>query len=146
MPTSDAPALSLAEAHQLLKQFDCITPAVGTVDQAGAADSQADRLQTRQALLTVAHHSDYQMFGVCADSFEQGRDALERYAKALGYLPELNFSPVAGEVYLKFNPKSGRCYGDHYAGDRRGVLVSCQSADADGLNEIYGHLPLDLFD
>ncbi len=146
MPTSEAPPLTLAEAHQLLKQFDCIPPADSTVDKASAAASQADRLQICQALLTVAHHSDDQMLGVCADSFEQGRDALERYAKALGYSPELNFSPVAGEVYLKFNPKSGRCYADRYAGDRRGVLVSCQSADADGLNETYGHLPLDLFD
>lgn len=146
MTTSDSPALTLADAHRFLKQFDCITPGDSTIDGIPMADSQAHRLQTRQALLTVAHHSDYQMFGVCADSLEQGRNALEHYTKALGYLPELNFNPIVGEVYLKFNPKSGLCYADQYAGDRRGVLVSCQSADADGLNEIYGHLPLDLFD
>ncbi|MDP5017066.1 MAG: DUF1824 family protein, partial [Dolichospermum sp.] len=27
----------------------------------------------------------------------------------------------------------------------RGVLVSCQSYQEGGVNEMYGHLPLDLF-
>ncbi len=145
MVTSNIPAFTLAQAHQFLRQIDCITPPDSGVDS-HSPTNQADRLNTRQALLVVAHHSDYQIFGVCADSLEQGHTALERYAKALGYEPQLDFSPIAGAVYLKFNPKSGLCYSDDYRGDRRGVLVSCQSAYTDGLNEIYGHLPLDLFD
>ncbi|HEY9658957.1 MAG TPA: DUF1824 family protein [Allocoleopsis sp.] len=45
---------------------------------------------------------------------------------------------------MKFNPNASSCYADSYTGEHRGVLVSCQSAD-DGINEMYGHLPLDLF-
>jgi hypothetical protein len=37
------------------------------------------------------------------------------------------------------------CYLDSYAGHHRGVLVSCQSYQEGGVNEMYGHLPLDLF-
>lgn len=146
MLTSNTPAFTLAQAHQFLKQIDCINPSDGGVGSHSVTHPQADRLHTRQALLVVAHHSDYQIFGVCADSLEQGHIALEHYANALGYSSKLSFTPIAGEVYLKFNPKSGLCYADQYAGDRRGVLISCQSADMDGLNETYGHLPLDLFD
>ncbi len=145
MVTSNTPALTLEQAHQFLRQLDCINPSNSGVDSDSSISPQADRLHTRQALLVVAYHSDYQIFGVCADSLEQGRTALECYAKALDYVPQLNFSPIAGAVYLKFNPKSGLCYADQYIGDRRGVLISCQSVDMDGLNETYGHLPLDLF-
>lgn len=146
MIASNIPAFTLAQAHQFLRQIDCINSSDSGIDSGSSNDSQADRLHIRQALLVVAHHSDYQLFGVCADSLEQGHTALECYAKALGYEPQLDFSPIAGAVYLKFNPKSGLCYSDDYRGDRRGVLVSCQSAAIDGLNETYGHLPLDLFD
>lgn len=146
MSTSNHPVLSLKQAHQFLKQFDCPTPAKGIGEEANTADLQGNQLYTRRALLLVAHQSDYQIFGVCADSLGQGYAALERYANALGYESKLSFTPITGAVYLKFNPKSGLCYADQYMGDRRGVLISCQSADMNGLNEIYGHLPLDLFD
>jgi hypothetical protein len=128
---------SLDAAHQLLKQFDCL-------HQATIAPDQQQSL--RQAVLQVAEHSDYQILGICAESFAAGRTALFSYARVLGYEPELASEPIEGAVYIKFNPRSGLCYVDSYTGEYRGVLVSCQSDFADGVNDMYGHLPLDLFD
>ncbi|MGG6297106.1 DUF1824 family protein [Leptolyngbya sp. AN02str] len=137
MVISDGSSLTCAQAHQLLKRWDCLT---------GHQPSMAERDDLRSAVRTVAHHSDYQILGICAESLSLGVQALLAYAAALGYSPSPAHLPeLDGPVYLKFNPKSGLLYGDRYVGPHRGVLVSCQSAYADGLNEMYGHLPLDLF-
>jgi hypothetical protein len=128
---------SLDAAHQLLKQFDCLHQATVTPDQ---------RESLQQAVLQVAEHSDYQMLGICAESLATGHSALLHYARVLGYTPELATSEIQGPVYIKFNPRSGLCYVDSYIGEYRGVLISCQSDYADGVNDMYGHLPLDLFD
>jgi hypothetical protein len=135
---SENPAMNQQEAHLLLKQFDCLNPRT--------PETKSEWEQLRQALLHVAEQSDYQMLGICADSLFQGQRALETYAAALGHQPDPHFNAVEGAVYIKFNPKSGLCYADSYQGEHRGVLVSCQSADESGLNEMYGHLPLDLFE
>jgi hypothetical protein len=127
--------LNLSEAKALLKQFDCQNCDSGAI----APES------IREALLLVAKHSDYQILGICADSFAQACSALQQYAKALGYDPNLDLAPIEGAVYLKFNPNSRLCYADSYIGEYRGVLVACQSADDSGINDMYGHLPLDLF-
>jgi hypothetical protein len=71
--------------------------------------------------------------------------ALESYLEALGYSVNLKKAEVDSPVYIKFNPKTGLSYLDAYSGNHRGVLVSCQSSQAGGINEMYGHLPLDLF-
>lgn len=134
--TSPTP-LTLQEAHSLLKQFDCLHP-----------DSSSDSLERerlRQALLFVTSRSDYQMLGICAETFAQGQYALKTYADALGYSCDFPLKPIDGPVYIKFNPKSGSCYVTSYDGNHRGVLVSCQSTYEAGINEMYGHLPLDLF-
>ncbi|MEL6222050.1 MAG: DUF1824 family protein [Cyanobacteria bacterium J06627_8] len=125
-------------AHQLLKQFDCRP--TEPIETPATADIQA-------ALKAVAQQSDFQIFGVCASSLDEGVAALKQYAQALGYqIPQDTvFERVEGAAYIKFNPKAGLVYTDQYVGDHRGVLVSCQSAYADGWNEMYGHLPLDLF-
>lgn len=136
MELSSPSLTSLEEADRLLKQFDCLSP---------DRSHTIDRTYLRAALQLVAQHSDYQMLGVCADSLAQAQLSLQSYAKALGYAPEVAVEAPQGSVYLKFNPRSNRCYADSYPGDHRGVLVSCQSADADGINQMYGHLPLDLF-
>lgn len=131
------PNLDLATAQTILKQFDCDRPAVDTVDQG----------RVQAALACAADHSEYQIFGVCADSLDQGVAALQAYATALGYaIAPDSLTPIDGSVYIKFNPKSGLLYADTYTGDHRGVLVSCQSAYDDGLNEMFGHLPLTLFE
>jgi len=137
MTDSKAIALTRDQAHRLLKQFDCQTPA--------PALSLEEKTRLREALLQVAQHSDYQMLGVCASSQAEGWAALEQYAIALSYAPQPPAVSLDGPVYLKFNPKSRLCYADTYPGDHRGVLVSCQSADPDDINDLYGHLPLDLW-
>lgn len=124
-------------AHRILKQFSTLQ--LGSVEP-------INRDSLQQALLLAASQSDYQMLGVCADTLEQGIRALEGYAKALSYSPNLDLEPVEGSVYIKFNPNSAKSYASPYDGEHRGVLVSCQSADDTDLNEMYGHLPLDLFD
>ncbi len=128
----------LQTADKLLKQVDCLKD-----DSTPLPPKKS--LQT--SLKLVASKSDFQIFGVCASSLSEGMDALTRYAQALGYtLPaDTPLDEIAGAAYIKFNPKAGLLYADTYQGDHRGVLVSCQSAYADGLNEMYGHLPLDLF-
>jgi hypothetical protein len=128
---------SLEESHRLLKQFDCLHPATSL--------TTSDRNQLQQALLQVASQSEYQMLGICAETFAEAQQALMTYATALGYCLNTELEAIEGPVYIKFNPKSGGCYANPYVGDHRGVLVSCQSAYETGLNEMYGHLPLDLF-
>ncbi len=125
-------------ACQLLKKIDY--QPVETLDRPANAEIQA-------ALKTVAQKSEFQIFGVCAGGLGEGVAALKGYTQALGYdIPQdLTFDPVEGAVYIKFNPKSGLLYANSYTGDHRGVLVSCQSPYDGGLNEMYGHLPLDLF-
>jgi hypothetical protein len=123
-------------AHTLLKQFDC---ANSTPIDCPASD-------LREAVLRLAHHSDYQILGICANSREEAIASLQAYSRALGYQPSLPLESVAGAVYLKFNPVSGLCYVDSYTGQHRGVVLACQSADAADVNHTYGHLPLNLFD
>lgn len=135
MTTSDLPP-HLDAACQLLRQFNCLE---------SDFNHQITPIALQQALLQVAQASDYQILGICADSLEAGIQALKSYATALGYQPDLDLPPIEGSVYIKFNPKSRLCYADTYSGNHRGVLVSCQSADESDINEMFGHLPLDLF-
>jgi hypothetical protein len=134
MPSSPPNAPSPEEAHRILKQFDGFDAVV-----------QESKDLIGRSLLLMASESDYQMLGICSDTLAQGLQALDHYAKALGYVPDLNLEPVEGSVYIKFNPNGGKCYASPYVGEHRGVLVSCQSGEGDGINEMYGHLPLDLF-
>ena len=127
---------TVVEAQNLLRAFNCM-------ENKSVAASEKPLI--RQALLLLTSLSDYQILGICADTVVQGLLALETYSKALGYQPTLDSAPVSGSVYIKFNPKSGLCYLDSYLGKHRGVLVSCQSSQEGSINEMYGHLPLDLF-
>jgi hypothetical protein len=70
---------------------------------------------------------------------------MKTYSRALGYQPPTDLPQPEGPVYIKLNGKNGLCYLDSYSGHHRGVLVSCQSYQEGGVNEMYGHLPLDLF-
>ena len=133
---------SLSAAHQLLKQWDCLHSQPEAVSYT----------EVRDALRAVAAHSDNQILGICAGSLAEGQQALLAYAQALGYSVDVTTLEQPGEntteprsVYIKYNPKSGLCYADDYSGAHRGVLVSCQSAYESGINEMFGHLPLDLF-
>jgi hypothetical protein len=129
---------SLEAAQQLLRQF---TNALGA-----SAVSSTDYPAIREALQAVAARSDYQIFGLCADNLVQGIASLEQYLVALGYeAPVVVWGDRPGTVYLKYNPNTQRHWVDGYVGSHRGVLVSCQSAYDDDINETFGHLPLDLF-
>lgn len=128
--------LTVKEAHNILKAFDCTK---------NNTASTTNKALIREALLLTTDFSDYEILGICADTAEQGMLALKSYADALGYEPNLNIGAIAGPIYIKFNPKTNLCYIDSYQGNHRGVLVSCQSAYDGGINEMYGHLPLDLF-
>lgn len=138
---SDSAAPALIEADRLLKQFSCLNQP----DERSIQLSLSDRASLRQALLQVVAASDYQMLGICADSIEQGHAALSAYTHVLNYQPSLELQPIEGPVYIKFNSRTMSCYASPYEGEHRGVLVSCQSPDEDGMNEMYGHLPIDLF-
>lgn len=137
MSTQNSINLTVQEAQELLKPFNCL--------EGKTANSETERDLICQALLLLTQHSDYQIFGVCADTTTQGLGALKNYVEALGYKPNFDITPIDGPVYIKFNPHSGLCYLDSYTGIHRGVLVSYQSSDEQGINEMYGHLPIDLF-
>ena len=130
--------LTVQEAQALLKPFNCL--------EGKTVNSESEKASLRQALLLLCKFSDYQILGICADTAAQGLSTLKKYSEALGYQPNLDLPSVDGPVYLKFNPKTGLCYVESYIGVHRGVLVSYQSAYEGRVNEMYGHLPLDLFD
>jgi hypothetical protein len=138
MSTQNPTNLTVQEAQTLLKSFNCI--------EGKTVNSESEKAPIREALLLLVQRSDYQIFGICADTAAQGLSALKSYSQALGYEPTLDLAPIEGPVYIKFNPSTGLCYVDSYTGTHRGVLVSYQSAYAEGINDMYGHLPLDLFE
>jgi Domain of unknown function (DUF1824) len=102
-------------------------------------------VETRQALLALLPAIDRIMLGICARSWAEGIVALQQYCHALN-LPELLPTPeLAGVIYIKYNPTLSNCYASIYQGLDRGVLIAAQSDDLTRLNEMFGHLPLDLF-
>ncbi len=137
MSTSNPQNLTAEEAKKLLNKFNCL-------DIAPILNS-SEKVVIRNALILITKLTDYQILGICADTAEEGILAMKTYSLALGYEPPNNLSTPEGPVYIKLNGKNGLCYLDSYDGHHRGVLVSCQSYDEDGINEMYGHLPLDLF-
>ncbi|KAM3100279.1 DUF1824 family protein [Phormidesmis sp. 146-35] len=129
--------LTKEEALKVLRQFICSDSPAAPLDYA----------LIRSSLLLVVDQSDYQIFGICADSFDQGKQTLSSYLTALNYEEMPTVSGVTdGVVYIKYNPKTGRSHAEPYTGVHRGVLVSCQSAYDGDVNETFGHLPIDLFD
>lgn len=137
MSTQKSTNLTIEEAQKVLKNFSYLE---------AKSVTPAEKALIREALLLITSCSDYQILGICADTTAQGLLALKMYSESLGYEANLDLSPVAGSVYIKFNPQTGLCYLDSYSGKHRGVLVSCQSSQDNSINEMYGHLPIDLFE
>ena len=101
--------------------------------------------EIRQAFLILLPSIDHIMLGICASSWTDGILALEQYSRAFD-LPILLPTPeLTGAIYIKYNPRLPNCYASAYNGTERGVLVAAQSEDLTKLNEMFGHLPLDLF-
>jgi Domain of unknown function (DUF1824) len=140
-PDASAPislAADLTAAQACLAEYTCL--------ESRSLATHADQTQLQQALQTVCAASDRQLFGICADSLEQGVAALQSYLQALGYPERYPLDLMEGPVFIKCNPGRGKCYREAYTGSHRGVLVSCQSDLEEGLNETYGHLPLNLWE
>ncbi|MBD2437777.1 DUF1824 family protein [Nostoc sp. FACHB-110] len=137
MPNSNQLPLTVADARKFLNKFNCL-------DIAPVLDN-AEKALVRQSLILITKLSDYQILGICADTAAEALLAMKTYSRALGYGVPADLPTTEGPVYIKLNGKNGLCYLDSYAGHHRGVLVSCQSYDERGINEMYGHLPLDLF-
>jgi hypothetical protein len=104
-----------------------------------------DRSTTRAAILTLLPAINYLMLGICASSWTEGILALKQYSQALNLTELLPTPELTGAVYIKFNPRLPNCYASAYHGIDRGVLIAAQSEDLTKLNEMFGHLPLDLF-
>jgi hypothetical protein len=126
------------EAVKLLRLFT-------SVDRV-ATTGMPDNTTVRTALAIVREHCDYQILGICADDITAATQALSSYIEALEYKFIPTIPPIEGSIYVKYNPKLRSCHSDNYIGDHRGVLVSCQSDDANDVNEVFGHLPLGLFE
>lgn len=131
-------SLTATQAQAILAPFNCL-------EQKKIKTSE-EKLAVQQAVLELVNVTDNQILGILANSLEQATQTLHSYAEAMGHQPPREVPPCSDTVYLKFNPRSGLCYASPYLGDHRGVLISFQSDAADGLNEMCGHLPLDLFD
>jgi Domain of unknown function (DUF1824) len=123
--------------------------ALKNLEDLGTAVTAEQGETIRQALQTLATASDYPIFGVCVDSQSIGLTTLKEYAHSFGYdLTEAlaqQCLAIGGAVYLKFNPRTQRCFADAYTGAYRGVLISFQSDFEDGYSGTHGHFPLDLF-
>jgi Domain of unknown function (DUF1824) len=137
MSTPNQHNLTAQEAKKVLNKFNCLD--IAPVIKA------SEKIIIRQALIFFSKLSDYQILGICADTAEEGLLAMRTYSQALGYEPPTDLPIIEGPVYIKLNGKNGLCYLDSYPGHHRGVLVSCQSSDRGRINEMFGHLPLDLF-
>lgn len=130
-------AITVNAANKLLKSFDCTNP---------RSENDISVLTLREALLTLNRHADYHIFGICADNVHQGCNTLRQYGQALGDDIDIECPAWDGPVYIKYNTKTSLFHVDNYAGSHRGVLVSFQSAYDHGINDLYGHFPLNLFE
>lgn len=137
--SSQVSSLTIQTAQELLRQFICL--------DREPSSPELDYATVREALFLMVDRSDDQIFGICADNASKGQKALHSYLAALqrDERPEVQ-ATTDDAVYIKYNPKTGLCRAEPYTGNHRGVLVSCQSAYDDDINETFGHLPIDLFE
>ena len=127
----------LTPTIRYLQQFESKT--------AGEAIESPEKIKIIQALKQIQQQSDYQIFGVLAETYDQAIAAVHDYAKAFNYPMPKTPEALEGPVYLKYNPSTQLCYCNPYTGDHRGVLISFQSDFEDGTNEMFGHFPIDLY-
>jgi hypothetical protein len=152
--TAPSAPLPLATAQACLAEYTCLDSRASGLAGVVLPDdlpevAPLDANQLRQAVVVVAAASDRQILGICADSLGQGIEALRDYLQALNYAEDHadmdKLEPIQGPVFIKCNPSRGKCYRETYTGQYRGVLISYQSDLEEGVNETYGHLPLDLW-
>ncbi len=97
------------------------------------------------ALTLVLNESEYQNLGICAENHAEGLLALQQYLAAFGEEVQPTCADPGKPLYIKYNGKTQACYSEAYDGVHRGVIISCYSSYDDGVNETFGHFPLDLF-
>jgi Domain of unknown function (DUF1824) len=107
--------------------------------------TQAEKEPIHNALTIVLNESEYQNLGICADNHQDGILALQQYLAAFGEEVQPTCGDPGKPLYIKYNGKTQGCYSEPYDGSHRGVIVSCYSSYDDGVNETFGHFPLDLF-
>ena len=135
----DASAIDYRALKKQLAQFSRLeTPPVL---------SDTESANVRAALKLFNEAADYETLGVCADTLEEGKAAIEAYVATLRRPIQLDRDPRSGPVYLKFNTLKGAWYLDDYVGTARGVLISFHASEpeVDVINGTYGPFPLDLF-
>ncbi|NJK41191.1 MAG: DUF1824 family protein [Acaryochloridaceae cyanobacterium SU_2_1] len=133
-----------ANSDRLSQAQEILAPFSGLHSPPLLEVAEAD--QVRAALLQLAEGTDYQMFGILADHYDQGVTALHAYCQAFGYDRPDPGARITGPIYLKFNANRQSCYIDSYTEEHRGVLIAYQSLEDEQLNQTYGHFPLNLFD
>jgi Domain of unknown function (DUF1824) len=131
-------SMTTAQALAVLAPFNCL--------DAKQIDILEEKTAVRQAVLHLASVTDTHMFGILAGDWKSALSALRSYAQAFGYALPAVANPCEEAVYIKFNPRAGLCYASPYPEQHRGVLIAFQSDFEDGINEMCGHLPLDLFE
>lgn len=133
-------APDLAATRQRLNQFSCLTT------PAELSGAEAD--QVRADLRLCNELSDYQTLGICADTLQAGKQAMESFLTALGITVDLALPERTGAVYLKFNTLKGAWYLDDYSGPSRGVLITFHTSEPETmeLGGTYGPFPFALFD
>lgn len=132
-----SPEMTTAEAIALLHRFTCVEKNPTVV--------LPSRDEIFAALAIVLEDSSYQILGVCAPDLSSGKLSLYQYLAALGEVHQPPLPEQDGPCYIKYNTKNRSCYVAPYDDGYRGVLISCQSSYDDGVNETFGHFPLDLF-
>jgi Domain of unknown function (DUF1824) len=131
-------SMTTAQAQAILAPFNCLDPK--------SIDTVEEKMAVRQAVLQLASVTDNHMFGILATDWDGAIAALFSYTQAFGYESPPVAKPCDEPVYIKFTPRSGHCYASPYTENHRGVLIAFQSDVEDGINEMCGHLPLDLFE
>lgn len=104
-----------------------------------------DKQGIYNALTIVLNESEHQNLGICAANHSEGLLALQQYLAAFGEEVQPTCADPGKAIYIKYNSETQSCYSEPYDGLHRGVLVSCRSSYDDGVNETFGHFPLDLF-
>ena len=132
-------AADITAIRQRLSQFSCLT----TPPQLSGEDTT----QLRTDLGSFNEWSDYQTLGICADTLDEGKQALESFLAALGVSASLDLPAREGAIYLKFNTLKGAWYLDDYSGQSRGVLITFHTSEPElaELSGTYGPFPFDLF-
>ncbi len=109
------------------------------------ATASATYAEIRAALLILLPSIEHIMLGICASNWAEGILALKEYSQAFDLPILVPVSELTGVIYIKYNPKIPICYASAYEGTERGVLIAAQSEDPSKLNDMFGHLPLNLF-